>query len=196
MTITNLVNPYRFHLELIRGEAPLLSFLLEPRSYRQGDVPLSWRVVVSKVTAWTALQSSSWRNTRSLQTAFTADYVLGISIYIHTIVRSFGLLLDTSAIRGENMKHSEFNKGTSPTTGDARPVYTIVVRTDIDENNKREKNKATGFNQWNNRTGSNWISYWLNIVSLLLYSLKRGTAPWVRAVTKIWEAFFPLTERK
>ena len=91
-----------------------------------GDVPLSWRVVVSKVTAWAALQSSSWRNTRGLQTAFIADYVLGISIYIHATVWSFGPLLDTSAIRGKNMKHSDFNKGTSPTMGDARPVYTTV----------------------------------------------------------------------
>ena len=62
-----------------------------------------------------------------LQTAFTADYILGISIYIHAIVLSFGPLLDTSAIRCENMKHSDYNKGTSPTTGDARPVYTTVV---------------------------------------------------------------------
>ena len=37
-------------------------------------------------------------------------------------MRSFGPLLDTSAIRGKNMKHSDYNKGTSPTTGDARPV--------------------------------------------------------------------------
>ena len=91
-----------------------------------GDVPLSWRVVVSKVTAWAALQSSRWRNTRGLQTAFTADYVLGISIYIYATVRSFGPLLDTSANHGKNTKHSDYNKGTSPTTGDARPVYTTV----------------------------------------------------------------------
>ena len=25
------------------------------------------------------------------------------------------------------MKHSDYNKGTSPTTGDARPVYTTVA---------------------------------------------------------------------
>ena len=66
--------------------------------------------------------------TRGLQTAFTADYVLGISIYIHAIVRSFGPLLDTSAIRGKNMKHFDYKKGTSPTTGVARPVYTTVVQ--------------------------------------------------------------------
>ena len=64
--------------------------------------------------------------TRGLQTAFTADYVLGISMYIHAIVRSFGPLLDTSNSRGENMKHSDYKKGTSPTTGVARPVYTTV----------------------------------------------------------------------
>ena len=46
--------------------------------------------------------------------AFTADYVLGISIYIHATVRSFGPLLDTSAIRAKNMKHSDYNRGTSP----------------------------------------------------------------------------------
>ena len=28
------------------------------------------------------------------------------------------------------MKHSDYNKGTSPTTGDARPVYTTVVQDD------------------------------------------------------------------
>ena len=54
---------------------------------------------------------------------------MGISIYIHATVRSFGPLLDTSAIRGKNMKHSDYNKGTSPTTGDARPLYTTVVST-------------------------------------------------------------------
>ena len=52
------------------------------------------------------------------------------SVYIHAIVRSFGPLLDTSAIRGENMKHSDYKKGTSPTTGVARPVYTTVRRID------------------------------------------------------------------
>ena len=63
----------------------------------------------------------------SMHTAFTADYVLGISIYIHDIVESFKSLLDTSAIRGENIKHSEYKKGTSPTTGVARPVCTTVA---------------------------------------------------------------------
>ena len=53
----------------------------------------------------------------------TADYALGISIYIHAIVRSFGPLLDTSTIRGENMKHSDYKKGTSPSTEVARSVY-------------------------------------------------------------------------
>ena len=43
---------------------------------------------------------------------------------VHATVQSFGPLLDTSAVRGKNMKHSDHNKGTSPTTGDARPVYT------------------------------------------------------------------------
>ena len=62
-----------------------------------------------------------------LQTAFTADYVLGISIYIHAMARSFWPLLDSSAIRGKNMKHSDYNKGTAPTTGDVRPVYTTVA---------------------------------------------------------------------
>ena len=42
-------------------------------------------------------------------------------------MRSFGPLLNTSAIRGENMKHSDHKKGTSPTTGVGRPVYTTVV---------------------------------------------------------------------
>ena len=46
-------------------------------------------------------------------TAFKADYVLGISIYMHAIVRSIGPPLDTSALRGENMKHSDCKKGTS-----------------------------------------------------------------------------------
>ena len=77
------------------------------------------------------LISSLHGNTRGLQTAFTADYVLGISIYKHATVRLFGPLLDTSAIRGKNMKHSDYNKGTSPTTGDARPVYTTVNTTDL-----------------------------------------------------------------
>ena len=45
-------------------------------------------------------------------------------------MRSFGPLLDTSAIRGENMKHSDYEKGTSPTTGVARPVYTTVASHD------------------------------------------------------------------
>ena len=66
-------------------------------------------------------------NTRGLQIAFTADYVLGISICIHAIVRSFRVLLDTSAIHGENMKHPDFKKGTSPTTEVARYVYTTVL---------------------------------------------------------------------
>ena len=44
-------------------------------------------------------------------------------------MRSFGLLLDSSAIRGENMKHSDYKKETSPTTGVARLVYTTVRNT-------------------------------------------------------------------
>ena len=44
-----------------------------------GDVPLSCGVVVSKVTTWAALQPRRRRRS-GLQTAFTADYVLGISI--------------------------------------------------------------------------------------------------------------------
>ena len=76
-------------------------------------------------------------NTRGLQTAFTADYVLGISIYIHAIVQSFGPLLDTSAIRSENMKHSDYKKGTFPTTGVARPVYTTVLSTSCERGVKQ-----------------------------------------------------------
>ena len=74
-----------------------------------------------------------------LQTAFTADYVLGISIYIHATVRSFGPLLDTSAIRGKNMKHSDCNEGTSPTMGDARPVYTTVKWTHFGKDIRAQK---------------------------------------------------------
>ena len=44
--------------------------------------------------------------------------------------RSFGPLLDTSAIRGENIKHSDYKKGTSPTTGVARPFYTTVSQSE------------------------------------------------------------------
>ena len=36
------------------------------------------------------------------------------------------------------MKHSDFNKGTSPTTGDARPVYTTVTVTQLFELLSRE----------------------------------------------------------
>ena len=54
-----------------------------------------------------------------------------ISIYIYATVRSFGPLLDTSAIRDKNMKHSDYIKGTSLTTGDARPVYTTVYTTEL-----------------------------------------------------------------
>ena len=41
-------------------------------------------------------------------------------------MRSFGPLLDTIAVRAENMKHSDYKKGTSPTKGVARPGYTTV----------------------------------------------------------------------
>ena len=39
-----------------------------------------------------------------LQAGSQIGLVLGISIYIHATVRSFGPLLDTSAVRGKNMK--------------------------------------------------------------------------------------------
>ena len=48
-------------------------------------------------------------------------------MYIYAVVQSFGPLLDTSAVRGENMKHTDCKKGTSPTTGVSRPVYTTMV---------------------------------------------------------------------
>ena len=80
--------------------------LNEFRPYEQ-SAPLaatvnSCDIFVSRITCILAKMQGA-----GLQTAFTADYVPGISIYIHATVRSFGPLLDTSAIRGKNMKHSD-----------------------------------------------------------------------------------------
>ena len=47
--------------------------------------------------------------------------------YIYAMVRSFTPLLDTRAICGANMKHSDYKKGKLPTTGIARPFYTTVA---------------------------------------------------------------------
>ena len=58
------------------------------------------------------------------------SHAQSVYTYVHFIVRSCGPLLDTSAIRGENMKHSDYKKGTSPNTGVARPVYTTVAEAD------------------------------------------------------------------